>query len=136
MENKMENFGNVEENRRFKRVDSNVPVQYKNLRVSTELPAGSVARNLSEGGICFQTSKFISLACRLVVEIAIPTSPKPIKAISKVAWIRKIPSSDQYELGNQFLEITKEDKSNILNFVNQSLGGDASVQTSSLPEIK
>lgn len=132
----MENFGNVEENRRFKRVDSNVPVQYKNLRVSTELPAGSVARNLSEGGICFQTSKFISLACRLVVEIAIPTSPKPIKAISKVAWIRKIPSSDQYELGNQFLEITKEDKSNILNFVNQSLGGDASVQTSSLPEIK
>ncbi len=132
----MENFNNVEENRRYKRIESNVPVQYKNLRVSTDLPLGSIARNLSEGGVCFQTSKFISLACRLVVELAIPTSPKPIKAISKVAWIRKIPSSDQYELGNQFLEITKEDKTNILNFVNQSLGGDTAIQTSALPEIK
>ena len=117
----MENLENVENKRRYKRVDSNVPVLYKNLRIPTELPAGSIARNLSEGGVCFQTSKFISLACRLVVEISIPTVLKPIKAISKVAWIRRIPLSDQYELGNQFLEITKEDKANILSFVNQSL---------------
>lgn len=112
---------NVEDKRRFKRIGSSVPIQYKNLRTATDLPAGSITRNLSEGGVCFQTSKFISLACRLVVEISIPSSAKPIKAISKVAWIRKVPSSDQYELGNQFLEITKEDKNQILNFVNQSL---------------
>ena len=85
------------------------------------MPAGSLTRNLSEGGVCFQSSKFISLACRLVLEINIPNSPKPVKAITKVAWIRKVPSSDQYELGNQFLEITKEDKANIMNFVNESL---------------
>lgn len=85
------------------------------------MPAGSLSRNLSEGGVCFQTSKFISLACRLVLEINIPNSPRPIKAISKVAWIRKVPSSDQYELGNQFLEITKEDKTHIINFVNEAV---------------
>ncbi len=117
----MENLINVENRRRYKRVDSNVPVLYRNLRMPTELPAGSIARNLSEGGVCFQTSKFISLACRLVVEISIPTALKPVRAISKVAWIRRVPLSDQYELGNQFLEITKEDRANILNFVNQSL---------------
>jgi c-di-GMP-binding flagellar brake protein YcgR len=122
MENTVENFANVEEKRRYKRVDSVLPVQYKNLRTATDLPIGSTTRNLSEGGICFKSSKFISLACRLVVEISLPTSPKPIKAISKVAWIRKLPSTDQYELGNQFLEITKEDKAHILNFVNQSIG--------------
>lgn len=116
----MENFESAEEKRRYKRVDHVVPLQYKNLRIPSELPLASTTRNLSEGGICFQSSKFVSLACRLVVELSLPTSPKPIKAISKVAWIRKIPSSDQYELGNQFLEITKEDKANILNFVNQS----------------
>jgi Tfp pilus assembly protein PilZ len=96
--------------------------------MSTELPTGSIARNLSGGGVCFQTSKFVSLASRLVVEISIPTSMKPIRAISKVAWIRRMPASDQYELGNQFLEITKEDKNNILNFVNQSLSADIPVQ--------
>jgi len=116
----MENFASVEEKRRFKRVDYTIPVQYKNLRVPAELPLTSMTRNLSEGGICFQSNKFVSLACRLVVELSLPTSPKPIKAISKVAWIRKIPSSDQYEIGNYFLEITKEDKANIFNFVNQS----------------
>lgn len=128
----MENLENVDNKRRYKRVDSNVPVVYKNLRMPTELPAGSIARNLSEGGVCFQTNKFISLACRLVVEIAIPSVLKPIKAISKVAWIRRIPLSDQYELGNQFLEITKEDKASILSFVNQSLSTGATSPSSPL----
>lgn len=118
--NKVENLTGVEEKRRYRRVDSNFPMQYRNLRIATEIPAGSVTRNLSEGGVCFKSNKFVSLACRLVVEISLPSSPKPVKAISKVAWIRKIPSSDQYELGNQFLEITKEDRAHILNFVNQS----------------
>lgn len=117
----MENFASVEDKRRHRRVDYSAPVQYRNLRVAAELPAGSITRNIGEGGVCFRTSKFISLACRLVVEVSLPNSPKPIKAISKVAWIRKVPSSDQYEMGNQFLEIAKEDKAHILNFVNQVL---------------
>ena len=118
----MENFEyNVDEKRRFKRVDTNIPVQFKDLRKAGELPAGSLTRNLSEGGVCFKTNRFVSLACRLVVEISLPSAPKPVKAISKVAWIRKVPSSDQYELGNQFLEISKEDKVHIMQFVNQSL---------------
>lgn len=118
----MENFEyNVDEKRRFKRVDTNIPVQFKDLRKAGELPAGSLTRNLSEGGVCFKTNRFVSLACRLVVEISLPSAPKPVKAISKVAWIRKVPSSDQYELGNQFLEISKEDKVHIMQFVNQTM---------------
>ena len=120
----MENFVNVEEKRRYKRVDSNFPVQYRNLRAVSEVPTGSISGNLSEGGVSFKTSKFVSLACRLVVEISLPSLAKPVKAISKVAWIRKISASDEYELGNQFLEITKEDKAHILNFVNQSVSQD------------
>lgn len=98
-----------------------MPLQYKNLRKTGVVPTGSLTRNLSEGGVCFETGEFISLACRLVLEINLPTSPKPIKAISKVAWIRRIPSSDQYELGNQFLDMTKEDKAVIMSFINESL---------------
>ena len=115
----METLERTEEKRRFKRIDSNLPVQYKNLRKAGVTPAGSLTRNLSEGGVCFKTNEFISLACRLVVEISLPTVTKPIKAISKVAWIRKVPSSDQYELGNQFLEMTKEDKSVIEKFISE-----------------
>ena len=110
-----------EEKRRFKRIDSSLSVQFKNLRQPADIANGSLTRNVSEGGVCFKTSKFISLACRLVLEINLPNAPKPIKAISKVAWIRKVPSSDQYELGNQFLEITREDRSLITGFVNNAV---------------
>ena len=112
----------MDERRRYPRAETNLPVSYKNLRSAGQAPVGSTTRDLSEGGARFKTSEFISLACRLVLEISIPTSPKPIKAISKVAWIRKSPSGDKYELGNQFLEITKEDKANIMSFVSQAMG--------------
>ena len=117
----METLEKTGEKRRHTRVESNLPVQYRNLKKMGELPAGSLSKNLSEGGVCFNSNQFISLACRLVLEISLPTAEKPIKAISKVAWIRKIPSSDQYELGNQFLEMTRDDKAHIVKFVNEVL---------------
>jgi Tfp pilus assembly protein PilZ len=87
------------------------------LRKSAEIPKGSVLKNISEGGVCFSSKEFMSLACRLILNITLPNNPKPIKAISKVAWIRRLPLGDQYELGNQFLEIAKEDKAQIVDFV-------------------
>lgn len=117
----MDNASSLAEKRRYQRLDSVLPLKYKNLRKPTTISLGSQTRNISEGGVCFESNEFISLACRLVVEINLPTLSKPIKAISKVAWIRKLPSNDQYELGNQFLEITKEDKAHIVNFVNNVL---------------
>lgn len=116
----MEN-NNLAEKRRFARVDSSLPLQYKNLKKIGEASRGATCRNISEGGACFNSSEFVSLACRLVVEISLPNTPKPVKAISKVAWIRRMPSSDQYELGNQFLEITKEDRAHIMNFINNAV---------------
>jgi len=117
----MENLNtSIQDKRRHKRVESNLPLQYKNLRRHSELPTGSLTKNLSEGGVSFKSNEFISLACRLVVEISIPSIPKPIKAISRVAWIRKLPAGDQYELGNQFLDMAKEDKQHIINFVNKA----------------
>lgn len=117
----MDNFGSAEEKRRYPRLESTLPLRYKNLKKMSTSPIGSLTRNISEGGICFESNEFISLACRLVLEISLPTNPKPIKAISKVAWIRRIPSTNQYELGNQFLEMSKEDKTHVMNFVNSIL---------------
>jgi c-di-GMP-binding flagellar brake protein YcgR len=109
---------NVVEKRRFQRIDSNLPLRYKNIKTGT-VPMGSLTRDISEGGIRFKTNEFISLACRLVVEITLPTMQRPVKAISKVAWIRKLSSGEKYELGNQFLEISKEDKGIITDYVSR-----------------
>ena len=117
----MENYNSVENKRRWTRVGASLPLEYRDLRKAAELPKGSLLKNISEGGICFSSKEFMSLACRLVLNIVLPNNTKPIKAISKVAWIRRVPASNQYEMGNQFLEITKEDKAQITNFVNSSL---------------
>jgi c-di-GMP-binding flagellar brake protein YcgR len=109
---------NIIEKRRFQRIDSDLPLRYKNIKTAT-VPMGSLTKDISEGGIRFKTNEFISLACRLVVEVTLPTVQRPIKAISKVAWIRKLSSGEQYELGSQFLEISKEDRSLITDFVSR-----------------
>jgi len=109
----------VEEKRRFPRVESSVPIQYKNLKTPTGQTINLTTKDLGEGGVRFVSDQFISLACRLIVEIKLPTISKPIKAISKVAWIRKVPIGNQYDVGNQFLEMSREDKENVANFVNK-----------------
>ena len=111
----------TEDKRRYKRAESRLPVEYKDLRKSGALPRGSLTRNIGEGGICFQSNEFMSLACRLIVEITLPNVPKPVKAISKIAWIRRLPSSDMYELGNQFLEMAKEDRAHVVDFISKVL---------------
>lgn len=116
----MDKITKPEEQRRFQRLESTLPLRYRNLKKGGVLPVGSLTKNISEGGVCFESSEFISLACRLVVEISLPTMSRPIKAISKVAWIRKS-AGDQYELGNQFLEMAKEDKAHIMEFIGNVL---------------
>jgi len=39
-----------------------------------------------------------------------------------VAWIRKLSSGEQYELGNQFLEISKGDKALIIDYIGRLNG--------------
>ena len=109
----------VEEKRRFVRVESQLPVQYQNLRKLKDSSTGVTTNDIGEGGIRFKSGEFISLACRLLLEINLPSIVKSIKAISKVAWIRKTPDSKVYEIGNQFLEISKEDRDHIITFVNK-----------------
>ncbi|MCK5450786.1 MAG: PilZ domain-containing protein [Candidatus Omnitrophica bacterium] len=105
--------------RKFSRVTTHIPVKYRKLTDPVDVTkTGTITRNLSEGGIHFKANEFISMACRLILEMDMPMFTKPVKAISKVAWIRKARSGDDYEIGNQFLEISKQDKALVSEYVN------------------
>ncbi len=99
-----------EERRKHPRISVSIPLRYKELRGRSYLSKGTVSKNLSEGGVRFRTDRFVSLACHLVVEMSLPTIARPIKAISKVAWIKKLPAGDDFEIGNQFLALSNEDE--------------------------
>jgi c-di-GMP-binding flagellar brake protein YcgR len=110
------------EKRKYPRVKTHIPVRIRKMKDgSTAEGESSITKNLSTGGIRFRTGEFISMACRLILEMDLPMFAKPVKAISKVAWIRKTPSGSDYEIGNQFLEMSKEDKELVSEYVS-SLG--------------
>lgn len=98
------------ERRKFHRISAHIPVRYRKLGDPHGISiVGAISRNISSGGIRLRTSEFVSKACRLIMELDIPSS-KPVKIISKVAWIRKEPFGEAYDTGNQFLEISTADK--------------------------
>ena len=107
----------VEEKRRFRRIGSSFPLKYRDLNKSEVDSRGTISKNVSEGGIRFRSDRFISLACRMVVELNLPAIEKPIRAVSKITWIKKLPAGGDYEVGSQFLEIAREDKELIREFV-------------------
>lgn len=96
--------------RKYQRIERRLPLKYRDLKKVDGEFRGTFSKNLSEGGVRFRSDRFISLACRLVVELNIPALEKPVRAISKIAWIKKLPAGEDYEVGNQFLEISREDK--------------------------
>jgi len=113
-------MANYNEKRKWQRVDIRIPLQYKELR-SSKSPKGTLTKNISAGGVKFYSNNFISLACRMVVEVTLPSVSRPIRAISKVAWIKKLPTGDDYEVGNQFLDMSRDDKRVISDYVKESI---------------
>ena len=112
-----------DEKRRFSRVPTSFPVKYKDMRKTGQEYRGSITKNVSEGGVRFRSDRFISLACRLIVELNLPALDRTVRAVSKIAWIKKLPVGDDYEIGNQFLEISREDKEAIRDFVSSDTEG-------------
>lgn len=107
------------EKRKYPRVSANIPVKYRKLGgAAGALGTGTIIKNLSEGGVRFKTNEFISMACRLVLEMDVPPLTSPVKAISKVAWIRKAPAGSDFEIGNQFLEMSRSDKKIVSDYIN------------------
>lgn len=111
----------VPERRESPRVNTAMSVQYRGIRQTDDSVVGAIARDISVGGIRLLVNEFVSVFTRLVLEVALPSSPKPVTVISKVAWVRKRPHGEQYEVGMQFMDIAEEDRRDISDFIEKSI---------------
>ncbi len=101
----------IKEKRKHERKRVNIPASIKKL--SGQGPAvgeSSVTRDLSEGGASFVVSGFIPLSQRVVVELGLGSSSKPVKLIAKMAWVKRREAGKGNEMGFQFLDSSREDK--------------------------
>ena len=120
---------NNNEQRKSKRVRVHVPVRYRALKAGAGVTgSATLSRNLSESGVRFKAAEFISIATRLILEMDIPLLNRPVKAISKIAWIRKVSTGDNYDVGSYFLEMSKKDKELVSEYVDELEAEDSSDQ--------
>jgi c-di-GMP-binding flagellar brake protein YcgR len=110
----------VKERRGTPRISARLPLQYKDIQRPIETYSGTLTKDVSEGGVRFIANEFLSVFTRLLLEVSVPSFSRPIKAISKVAWIQKIPRSNQYNVGVQFMDMTEEDKKQLTSFIAKS----------------
>ena len=52
---------NFSEKRKHQRIEAAIPLRYKGLRANSSLTRGTLTKNLSEGGVRFNTNEFISI---------------------------------------------------------------------------
>lgn len=115
-------YTDMEERRMFPRLHIKIPLQYKNLESSPNTFISSLSENISRKGTAFSCYEFIAPASRIVVVLAIERPrPMQIKAISRIAWIKKNSSPDNYTIGVKFVAMTKEDENALDNFVKSHL---------------
>jgi Tfp pilus assembly protein PilZ len=110
----------VKEKRSSPRINARVPVQFKDIQRPIETYTGSITKDISSGGLRFSSNEFLSIFTRLLLEVSVPSFSRPVKAISKVAWIQKVPRSNQYNVGLQFMDMTEEDKKALNSFISKS----------------
>lgn len=89
-----------EEKRRFARVTFKQPVQFQ-LKDPVQL-GGSLSFDLSEGGVRIRLNDFIPLAAELPLQIQL-TIEQAVDCVGRVVWVRKVPFSDSYHVGLEFI---------------------------------
>ncbi|MGA1871261.1 MAG: PilZ domain-containing protein [bacterium] len=109
------------ERRRYPRYVARVPLKLKEIGSGPHSERRTLTGNLSEGGVKFSVDRFISPQSRVFLELTIPSAPKLLRIMSRVAWIKKLPDTDSYEGGNEFLDMTKKDKSEIFDYITNNL---------------
>ena len=97
------------ENRRFERVDCEIPSSFRNLtRGSGAVLVETNVNNISEGGVAFRSNQFIPMSDHLYFQLNIPKQ-KPIQVKMQPAWISENSRLGQFDIGARFIDLSPDD---------------------------
>lgn len=118
----------MEEKREFARLDLNVKVDWKKISETYEPKQeySDKTKNISAGGLCLVVYEKLNVGEKLQIEMELP-SKKVINAEGKVVWISEYEILGReeekiYDIGVEFMKISKEEREEINKFVFASLG--------------
>jgi Tfp pilus assembly protein PilZ len=102
-----------EEKRRFQRVDLRAALRYQIRGVSDF--DNAISDNISEGGLAFNSLKFIPPSTPVMLEINLLS--KILHPIGRVSWCQPLPHSNRNRLGVEFLEFDSSEKKYLSDYV-------------------
>lgn len=109
------------ERRRQPRLNFTEPIQFRNLLKPDSLFHGSLACDLSIGGLRIRNFTPMVKGDQLVLLMALPGSRPLIRVVARVAWQIQRPFSSGYETGLQFVGIDPDDWDSIAGFVERGV---------------
>lgn len=118
------------ERRRFPRIKDNFFI-FGNLRSASIEDFKAFTKDISAGGLMFETEREIPEASKLELEIYQPLARDKriifsIPVMAKIIWTRKIEKDNfevgenKYRIGIEFSEIREEDRQKITQYVEES----------------
>jgi c-di-GMP-binding flagellar brake protein YcgR len=115
------------ERRSFPRVPINVEIAYKIISLPEKISNPMIrSKDISETGIRIIVLERLDPYTMLDIEFLLPGSKEPIFATGRTIWMEEfmvgsLNSSKAYEVGIEFVSISKEDREKIHQFTSFSL---------------
>ena len=110
-----------DERRKFTRVATNLYITYC-IPGTEEKEAGIfVSKDVSGGGILFESFREIPIGMVFNLSIHLPTSPFPLPAKGKVVRMEKTRPYGRYDVGMSLIEISEENRRELVKYLISTL---------------
>ena len=111
---------NGAERRQWSRVDIRLPIKFREVGEFISSPIDSETQDVSEGGVKFNSEKFLPKDSKLVISLNL-TDVSGVKATVKVVWSTRDSHTNMYETGVEFDNIPSEAKVQLSHLVRKNL---------------
>jgi hypothetical protein len=91
----------MDNKRTFPRFSLGEAVVYQ--RPTQSAPTGSLAANISLGGLKLSVAEFVPVGTVLKMQINFSNPPRTVVANGKVVWVKEVGYGERYEIGLEFL---------------------------------
>lgn len=107
----------LDEKRLFPRINIKLPLRYR-LVGARDIHETRI-KDVSVVGLGFVAEKFIAPDANLRLELAVPL--KVINPTGKVVWAHRIPHSDRYRVGIEFIKINYDERCELADCIDSYL---------------
>jgi c-di-GMP-binding flagellar brake protein YcgR len=95
----------MNEKRKFIRILESAEISYR--LISKLKLKGTLSKDISKGGLRFTVREFVPKDSTLKIKINLKKIPLSFETTGKVKWIRRMPAGERFEIGVEFVEITR-----------------------------